>query len=66
MVYHKIARKYPIDGSRTQVKRITMDTSIEAAMNVHRKDGTIMKFKEYHSGQYYFDAGDRNTTSKNE
>ena len=29
-----------------KVCRITMDTSVEAAMNVHRKDGTNMKFKE--------------------
>jgi hypothetical protein len=36
---------------------ITMDTSIEAAMNVHRHDGSIMKFQEYTSGLYYFDAG---------
>jgi hypothetical protein len=36
-----------------KVCRITMDTSVEAAMNVHRKDGTIMKFKEYKSGLYY-------------
>ena len=37
--------------------RITMDTSVEASMNVHRRDGTIMKFREYRSGLYYFDAG---------
>jgi hypothetical protein len=36
-----------------KVCRITMDTSVEAAVNVHRKDGTIMKFKEYKSGLYY-------------
>jgi hypothetical protein len=27
-------------------------------MNVHRKVGTIMKFKEYKSGLYYYDAGE--------
>jgi hypothetical protein len=37
-----------------KVCRITMDTSVDAAMNVHRKDGTIMKFKEYKSGLYYY------------
>jgi hypothetical protein len=29
-----------------KVCRITMDTSVEAAMNVHRKDGSIMKFRD--------------------
>jgi hypothetical protein len=50
---------------------ITMDTSVEAAMIVHRKDGSIMKFKEYKSGLYYYDAGKHkavasNTRDKNE
>jgi hypothetical protein len=44
-----------------KVCRITMDTSIEAAMHVHRKDDTIMKFKEYPSGLYYYDAGNSNS-----
>ncbi len=39
-----------------KVCRITMDTSVEAAMHVHRKDGTIMKFEEYRSGLYFFDT----------
>jgi hypothetical protein len=29
-----------------KVCHITMDTSVEAAMSVHQKDGTIMKFQE--------------------
>ncbi len=33
-----------------------MDTSVEAAMHVHRADGTIMKFQEYRTGLYYFDT----------
>ena len=37
--------------------RITMDASVEASINVHRKDGTAMKFKEYKSGLYYYEAG---------
>jgi hypothetical protein len=37
--------------------RITMDTSVEAAMHVHRKEGSIMTFKEYKSGLYYYDTG---------
>jgi len=36
--------------------RITMDTSVEAALCVHRSDGSIMKFIEYGSGLYYKDA----------
>jgi len=36
--------------------RVTMDTSVEACMNVHRKDGLIMKFTEYSNGLYKFDA----------
>lgn len=36
--------------------RVTMDTSVEASMNVHRKDGSIMKFTEYRNGLYKYDA----------
>lgn len=36
--------------------RVTMDTSVEAALCVHRSDGTIMKFLEYASGLYYHDT----------
>jgi len=56
--------------SLTQVRlrcRVTMDTSIEACMNVHRKDGSIMKFTEYRNGMYKFDAAARkpiNTSNK--
>jgi hypothetical protein len=39
-----------------KVFRITMDTSVEAAMNVHRQDGSIMKFREYQSGLYFYDS----------
>jgi len=35
---------------------VTMDTDIEPALCVHRADGTIMKFQEYTTGLYYFDA----------
>ena len=35
--------------------RVTMDTSKEAAMIVHRSDGTQMKFKEFSSGLYFHD-----------
>jgi len=33
-----------------------MDTSVEACMNVHRKDGSIMMFTEYSNRLYKFDA----------
>jgi hypothetical protein len=46
-----------------KVCRITMDTSVEAAMNVHRKDGTVMKFREYKSGLYYYDASEHRAAS---
>jgi hypothetical protein len=36
--------------------RITMDTDIEPALLVHRQDGTVMKFREYRTGLYYYDA----------
>jgi hypothetical protein len=40
-----------------KVCRITMDTSVEALMDVRRRDGSIMKFREYKSGLYYYDTG---------
>jgi hypothetical protein len=33
-----------------------MDTSIEPALLVHRKDGTTMKFMEHKDGLYVYDA----------
>jgi hypothetical protein len=39
-----------------KVCRITMDTSVEPAMSVPRRDGSIMKFNKYKSGLYYFDT----------
>jgi hypothetical protein len=39
-----------------KICRITMDTSVEAAMSVHRVDGSIMKFREFKSGLYYYDV----------
>jgi hypothetical protein len=39
-----------------KVYRITMDTSMEPAMSVHRRDGSLMIFKERKSGLYYFDT----------
>ena len=45
--------------------RITMDTAEEAAMTVHRSNGTLMKFKEYSSGLYFFDTNDINNGVEN-
>jgi hypothetical protein len=39
-----------------KVCRITMDTSVEPAMSVHQRDGSIMKFNEYKSNFYYSDT----------
>jgi len=46
-----------------KVGRITMDTSVEPAMHVHRKDGSIMSFHGYHSGLYYYDAGNSHSSN---
>jgi hypothetical protein len=41
----------------SKVCRITMDTSVESAMHVHRADGTLMTFQEYNKlGLYFYDA----------
>jgi hypothetical protein len=42
---------------------ITMDTSVEAAMHVHQKDGTVMNFKEYKSGLYYYNPGPKHSNT---
>jgi hypothetical protein len=36
-----------------KICRITMDTTVELAYLVYRKDGSIMKFKEFYSSLYY-------------
>ena len=41
-----------------KVCRITVDTSVEAALTVHHRDGSLMKSKEYKSGLYYFDIAE--------
>ena len=40
--------------------RITMDTSVDSAIHVHRRDGTLMTFTEYKSGLYFFDTSTTN------
>jgi hypothetical protein len=42
---------------------ITMDMSVEAATHVHRKDATVMTFKEYKSGLYYYNAGPKHSNT---
>jgi len=36
--------------------QVTMDTDVELALCVHRVNKTIIKFQEYTTGLYYFDA----------
>jgi hypothetical protein len=46
-----------------KVCRVTMDTSEEPALCIHRLDGTIMKFVEHLSGLYVFDPSAKSTTN---
>jgi len=45
-----------------KVCRITMDTSIENALCVHRLDGSIMRFVEQPSGLYVYDVDGNNVS----
>ena len=38
-----------------------MDTAIEPSIDVHKTDGSIMKFMEYTSGLYYYDVAQNDT-----
>lgn len=44
-----------------KVCKVTMDTSREACINVHRKDGSIMRFVEHPSGLYVYDGNNAST-----
>ena len=44
-----------------KVCRVTMDTSTEAALVVHRADGTTMKFEEHLSGLYIYKPNNTNS-----
>jgi hypothetical protein len=47
-----------------KVCRITMDTTQELAMVLHKQDGTTMKFQEHTDGLYYYDThADNNKTN---
>ena len=50
---HSIANILSMHEVR-RVCRVTMDTSIEPTLCVHRLDGSIMKFEEQESGLYVF------------
>jgi hypothetical protein len=49
-----------------KVCRVTMDSSKEPAMCVHRLDGTVMKFTEHPSGLYVFNPKNVTNDSVNE
>ena len=38
--------------------RVTIDTGVEPAFLVHKDDGTILKFSEYHNVLYLHDTTD--------
>jgi hypothetical protein len=50
----------------SRVCRVTMDSSIENALHVHRKNGTIMTFKECKSGSCYYDAASKSNDHSSE
>ena len=50
----------------TSVCRVTMDSDVENALLLHRKDGSIMKFSEMSSGLYYYDATRKRNSNSNE
>lgn len=52
---HSLANIFFMANVR-KVCRITIDTSCEAIMIVHRQDDSLMKFQENKSGFYYFDT----------
>ena len=61
---HSIANILSLSDVR-KVCRVTLDTSAEPALCVHRINGSIMKFVEHASGLYVYDSTIRNrdTTS---
>ena len=46
-----------------QVCHVTMDSAADAAMLVHRLDGSIMRFRKYDTGLYVYDVADNNSRS---
>jgi ribosomal protein L15 len=47
-----------------KVCRVTMDSTAEPAINVHRLDGTVMKFVEHESGLYIYSTNNNNINEK--
>ena len=43
--------------------RVTMDSTVEASLAVHRSDGSIMKFMESNTGLYYYDCESKHNHS---
>lgn len=61
---HSLANILALADMRRQ-NRVTMDTAVEPAIIVHRKNGTEMKFKEFHLGLYYYDVTKAKNNSTN-
>jgi Zinc knuckle len=49
-----------------KVCRVTMDTTLDLCMVIHRTDGSQMKFSEHSSGLYYYDAHSTTSDSTND
>jgi hypothetical protein len=47
-----------------KVCRVTMDSTAEPVINVHRLDGTLMKFVEHESGLYIYSTNNNNINEK--
>ena len=61
---HSLANIMSLAQVRRQC-RVTMDTDIEPALHVHRNDGSIMTFREYASGLYFYDVATDHPKSSN-
>jgi hypothetical protein len=60
---YSLANTSSLAGVRRRC-RCVMDTAVEAAIHVYKKDGTIMSFKEYQNGLYIYDVPDPKSFSK--
>jgi Zinc knuckle len=59
---HSIANILSLSDVR-KVCRVTMDTSEDTAMCVHRLDGSVMRFVEHESGLYVFNSTNNTVTA---
>ena len=55
-----------LSGSTQHLWQVTMDSDVENALLLHRKDGSIMKFSEMSSGLYYYEATRKRSGNSNE